>query len=77
MIIDLGKGKEKKQIYFETPPIEETNSIAMELKSFAQAINNDTETLVTIDDGYKALDVAYKILEKIKITSGFFEEQTL
>ena len=67
VIIDLGKGKGKKQIYFETPKVEETNAIQMELKSFAHAINFDTDTLVTIDDGYKALDVAYKILEKINI----------
>lgn len=72
--IDLGKGKGVKQIYFESPGVQETNAIKMELESFAQSIINDTETKVTIDDGYKAMDVAYKILEKIKITSNYIGE---
>ena len=67
VVIDLGKGKGKKQLIFENPLVEETNAIKMELCSFAQAILNDTNTLVTIDDGFNALDVAYKILEKIKV----------
>ena len=38
----------------------------MELELFASAILNDTETPVTIDDGYRALQVAHMILHKIE-----------
>ncbi len=63
--IDLGN-KGFKQIYFESPVILPTNAIKMELDTFADSIINNTTPLVSIDDGYKALDVAYKIIEKMK-----------
>lgn len=68
IVLDLGKGKKKKQIYFENPGIEENNAIKDELKSFADAINNNTQPIVTIEDGYHALEVAHLILEKMKLT---------
>jgi hypothetical protein len=37
----------------------------MELEAFKDAIINNTETPVTIIDGFSALDVAHQILEKI------------
>jgi hypothetical protein len=72
--IDLGNGKGSKQIYFENPGISPTNAIKMELEAFADSIISNTTPLVSIDDGYKALDVAYKIIEKMKLTSNFKEE---
>src|SRR5690625_6954785 len=39
----------KKQIYFENPDIVQNNAILDELNSFADAIKNDTEPLVTLD----------------------------
>ncbi|MBA3705329.1 MAG: Gfo/Idh/MocA family oxidoreductase [Bacteroidetes bacterium] len=63
--IDLGT-KGSKQIYFENPLISPTNAIKMELDTFADSIIGNTTPLVSIDDGYKALDVAYKIIEKMK-----------
>jgi predicted dehydrogenase len=72
--IDLGNGKGSKQIYFEGPSILPSNAIKMELEAFADAIKNNTTPLVSIDDGYKALDVAYKIIEKMKVTSNFMDE---
>lgn len=72
--IDLGGDKGSKQIYFEGPTISPTNAIKMELETFADAIKNNTTPLVSADDGYKALDVAYKIIEKMKITSNFMDE---
>ncbi len=74
--IDLGKDKGSKQIFFENPIISPTNAIKMELEAFANSIINNTTPLVSIDDGYKALDVAYKIIEKMKITSNFIEESS-
>lgn len=66
MVMDLGKGRQK-QIYFEKPDAEPTNAIQEELKSFAEAINKRTETIVTLDDGYRALDVAHTILNRINL----------
>ena len=67
IMLDLGKGKQKKQIYFENPSIEENNAIKDELKSFADAINNNKPPIVTIEDGYRALEVAHFILAKMKL----------
>jgi predicted dehydrogenase len=73
--IDLGNGKGTKQIYFEGPKISASNAIKMELETFADSIKNNTTPLVSIADGYNALDVAYKIIEKMKITANFIDEQ--
>ena len=71
--LELGNGKGAKQIYFENPTILPSNAIKMELEAFAESIINNTTPLVSIDDGYKALDIAYKIIEKMKITSNFID----
>jgi predicted dehydrogenase len=71
--IDLGT-KGSKQIYFENPDISPTNAIKMELETFADSIISNTTPKVSIDDGYKALDVAYKIIEKMKVTASFEQE---
>lgn len=65
MAIDLGAEKGQKIIAYEAPEIPPTNAILMELKSFADAINNNHEPPVTIQDGYKALLIANNILDKI------------
>ncbi len=69
MTIDLGEGRGSKEIFFEKPEIENNNAIQDELAAFARAINEDTVPPVTIEDGYKALDIAYKIVEKLKIST--------
>ncbi len=73
MSIDLGEGKGSKEIFFEKPKIEANNAIKDELAAFAKAINDGTQPPVTIEDGYKALDIAYKIVDKLKITSSALE----
>lgn len=65
MIIDLGGNKGSRQILIENPEILPLNAIQRELETFAQAIINDDIPPVTIQDGYHALDVAYRILEKL------------
>jgi len=67
--IDLGPGKGSKQIYFENPKTQTTNAIKMELEMFAESITNNTTPIVSADDGYKALDVAYRIIEKMRVTA--------
>jgi predicted dehydrogenase len=64
--VDLGKGKGSKKISFDKPAIEPVNAIREELKSFVQAIKNDEEEVVSIEDGLNALEIAYKILDIIK-----------
>lgn len=62
MILQNAEG-EKKQIYFENPEIEENNALLEELESFGKAIREDGATQVPLQDGAKALDVAYRIIE--------------
>ncbi len=70
MIIDMGKDKQKKQIIIEKPEIKELNAIKTELESFYWSIADNKTPPVTINDGYNALDVAYKIIDKIKLVTG-------
>ncbi len=65
MLIDLGKGKGTKQIIFDNPEIKPVNAIKTELEFFAKAINENQPPIVSIEDGYAALDVAYKIMDKM------------
>jgi len=67
MVLELGEGKGAKEIHFSKPKSEETNAIVEELSGFAQAILNDTDTPVSLYDGYQALQVAHQIVEKIKL----------
>lgn len=66
--IDLPDGKGKKQIYFEKPDVAPNNAIKDELLAFAHAINTNTNPPVTIHDGYNALDIAHRIIEKLDLT---------
>ncbi len=70
MIIDLGNGKGSKQILIDKPEVPEINAIKTELESFYYSIIDDTTPHVTINDGYQALDVAYKIMDKINQGAG-------
>jgi predicted dehydrogenase len=66
MVLDLGAGKNPKQIFLEKPEVLASNAIVAELQSFADAISHNTVPPVTITDGYNALDLAYKIIEKME-----------
>ncbi len=65
MVIDLGNGKEMREISFERPAVLPSNAIQAELESFYHAIVNNKSPMVTIEDGYKVLLVAHQILEKL------------
>ena len=65
MILQNAEGI-KKQIYFENPTIAPNNAILEELETFADAIINETEPVVTLSHGGKALQVAYAIINEIK-----------
>jgi predicted dehydrogenase len=57
----------KKTIAMSNPAVPEVNAIKLELESFRDAILNNTEPIVSVVDGYRAMDVAHQILNKIKI----------
>lgn len=62
---DIETNNGKKTIAIANPAIEDGNAIKMELEAFRDAIINNTETPVTVQDGFGAMEVAHQILEKI------------
>ncbi|HTQ64023.1 MAG TPA: Gfo/Idh/MocA family oxidoreductase [Puia sp.] len=56
----------KKTIAILNPQIPEVNAIKMELEKFCESIINNTPTIVSELDGYRAMDIAHQILQKIK-----------
>ncbi|MCK0191809.1 Gfo/Idh/MocA family oxidoreductase [Arenibacter sp. F20364] len=61
MILQNAEGV-KKQIYFENPDIASNNAIMDELETFADAINQDTIPVVTLEQGTRALRVALEVI---------------
>jgi predicted dehydrogenase len=59
----------KKQIYFENPTITTNNAILDELESFADAIEHNTNPVVSLKEGADALAVALKIINAFKTKS--------
>jgi predicted dehydrogenase len=64
MILQNAEGV-KKQIYFDNPNVNPNNAILDELESFADAINNNTTPIVSLEDGTEALRVAYMIIDSM------------
>jgi predicted dehydrogenase len=62
---DIETNSGKKTIAIANPVVEDGNAIKLELAAFYNSIVNNTETLVTVFDGFRAMDVAHQILEKI------------
>lgn len=54
-----------KTIAVATPVVAQVNAIKQELEEFKNAIETNTETIVSEIDGLKAMDVAHQILAKI------------
>lgn len=69
MILQNAEGV-KKQIYFDNPDVDTNNAILDELDTFADAINNNTRPVVTLEDGTEALRIAHQIINCFKSTSG-------
>mgnify|MGYP000498253146 FL=1 len=68
MILQNAEGV-KKQIYFDNPDVDTNNAILDELDTFADAINNNTRPIVTLEDGTEALRIAHQIINCFKSTS--------
>ncbi|MEM9076592.1 MAG: Gfo/Idh/MocA family oxidoreductase [Bacteroidota bacterium] len=65
MILQNAEGL-RKQIYFENPEIHANNAILDELETFADAINENTTPIVSLEQGTNALRVALQIIESFK-----------
>lgn len=63
---DLDTPNGKRTIAVLNPVIPEVNAIKMELEKFRDAVVNNTPTIVSEVDGYRAMDIAHQILHKIK-----------
>jgi len=66
---DIDTPNGKKTIAIANPSIEPLNAIKLELTSFVDAIVNNKPTVVSEIDGYLAMEVAHKILDKINNTA--------
>jgi len=65
MILQNAEGI-KKQIYFDNPDIDTNNAILDELETFADAVNNNTTPIVTLEDGTEALRIAHQVINCFK-----------
>lgn len=77
VVFDMGNGKPVKKVYFDRPNIEPTNAIKEELSTFYDSIVNDTTPIVSLDDGYRALDVAQQIMTKLKMSASIYSESNI
>jgi predicted dehydrogenase len=58
-----------KSILVRNPEPPEVNAILMELEKFTESILQNKPTRVSELDGYRAMDIAHQILQKIKFNS--------
>ena len=61
-LLDTHKGPRKIDMYL--PEIQPVNAIQMELETFYECIVQNTTPYVSLDDGLRALDLAYKIMKQ-------------
>jgi predicted dehydrogenase len=54
-----------RTIAIANPPVPEVNAIKRELEEFVSAIQNNTQPIVNEIDGFRAMEVAHQILQKI------------
>lgn len=65
-VMDLKTDKGTKKIGIHLPEIPAVNAIKKELEKFADCIAKDVEPTVSINDGYRALKLAFDIMNQIK-----------
>ncbi|HEY4064643.1 MAG TPA: Gfo/Idh/MocA family oxidoreductase [Puia sp.] len=63
---DIETPNGKKTIALSNPSVPEVNAIKLELEKFCDAIIDNTPTRVSEVDGFRAMDIAHQILQKIK-----------
>lgn len=65
---DIETQQGKKTIAIATPSIEASNAMKAELEAFVYAIQHQQPTIVSEIDGFLAMEVGHRILEKINNT---------
>ena len=71
---DLGTDGVSKPFYIERPAVPESNAIEQELRSFARAIHTGNAPEVTIEDGFRSMELAVQIMDKLKMAgTGTFD----
>jgi hypothetical protein len=65
-VFDIDTPKGKRTIAIANPQVPEVNAIKLELEEFRNAVLKNKATIVSEVDGYRAMDVAHQILDKIK-----------
>lgn len=71
-VMEIETQKGRKLIQMEMPEVQAVNAIEMELATFAASIINDTQPKVTLEDGYRALKLAYQISREIELKNELF-----
>ncbi|HEY4966840.1 MAG TPA: Gfo/Idh/MocA family oxidoreductase [Puia sp.] len=66
---DIETKNGKKSILVRSPEVPDINAIQLELEKFTESILQNKPTLVSELDGYRAMDIAHQILQKIKYNS--------
>ncbi len=66
---DLDTASGKKTISVVNPTVPEVNAIRAELEQFVQSVLRNEPTVVSEMDGYRAMDIAHQILQKIQHNS--------
>ncbi len=66
MLGEIGAGKHKRKIVYEKPQVKEVNALKYELELFVRAVRSGERPIVDGEDGKRALEVAGRILEKIR-----------
>ena len=67
---DIDTGKGKRTVAIANPTVADTNAMKEELIAFKDAILHNTDTAVTVLDGFRAMEVAHQILSKINKASN-------
>jgi predicted dehydrogenase len=66
IILEIGKENKRKKILIDKPELAEVNAIKEELIAFHDAIINKKHPIVSVEDGFSAMGVAYGILSKLE-----------
>ena len=65
-VLDPGDGKPRKEIVMQIPAVPEGNALKSELEAFHKAFSENTRPQVNIEDGFRSLELAHRILSTIE-----------
>ncbi len=67
---EIGVGDKKKRLIYEQPESKAINALNYELQLFVDSVLSDKKTIVSGEDGLRALKVAEIIIQKIEQSKG-------